>query len=127
MSTLAIVLIALGVVVLLLFIGGVAAVRRRERLQAPTLEQHIREADRALQDARAQDKGWDRPRLEAAARQAVQEARPGWSYEGIHLVLVDDRPGVEEDRAHFVATGRDAEVRVVLGRRQGDWVAESVD
>jgi hypothetical protein len=127
MSTLAIVLIVVGVVVLLLFAGGLAAARRRDRLQAPTLERHLAEADRALEEARAADKGWDRPRLEAAARQAVQEKRPGWAYERLDLVLVDDRPGVEEDCAHFVASGPDDEVRVVLGRREGDWVAESVE
>jgi hypothetical protein len=126
-STLAIVLIVVGVVVLLLFTGGLAAARRRDRLQARTLEQHIREADRALQEARAEDKGWDRPLLEATARQAIQDVRPGWPYDRLDLVLVDDRPGVEEDRAHFVATGPDARVRVVLGRREGDWVTESVD
>ena len=34
---------------------------------------------------------------------------------------------MEEDRAHFVAVGPDGEeARVVLGRQDGDWVAESV-
>ena len=46
----------------------------------------------------------------------------------LHLVLVDDNPGVAEDRAHFVAVGEGGqEARVVLGRQDGDWVAESVE
>jgi len=127
MSTLAIVLIVVGVVILLLFAGGVAAARRRSRLQAGTLEQHVAEADRALEQARAADRGWDRARMEAVARQAVSEARPGWSYDRLDLVLVDDRPGVEEDRAHFVASGGEGQLRVVLGRRGGEWVSERAD
>ena len=125
-DTVAIVLIVVVVVVLLLFAGGLAAARRRDSLQSGELERHLAEADQALEEARAADKGWDRPRLEAAARQAVQEARPGWDYERLELVLVDDRPGVEEDRAHFLATGAGENLRVVLGRREGDWIAESV-
>ena len=127
MSTLAIVLVVLGVIVLLLFAGGLAAARRRDRLQAGTLERHIVEADRALQQARATDRGWDRPRMEEAARQAMEEARPGWPYDSLDLVLVDDRPGVDQDRAHFVASGPEGQVRVVLGRREGDWIRESAD
>ena len=43
-------------------------------------------------------------------------------------MLVDDQPGMEEDRAHFVAVDdAGAEARVILGRQQGDWVAESVE
>ena len=41
-------------------------------------------------------------------------------------MLVEDRPGVEEDRAQFHATGADGEARVVLGRHGDRWVAESV-
>ena len=127
MDTLAIVLIVVGVIVLMLFAGGLAAARRRDKLHAGELDQHIREADRALERAKAEDRGWDRPRLEAAARQAVQDARPGWEYDRLELVLVDDRPGVEEDRAHFVAIGDDEETRVILARQGDRWVAERIE
>ena len=40
---------------------------------------------------------------------------------------MEDMPGMEEDRAHFVALGPDGEATVVLGRQGGNWVAESVD
>jgi hypothetical protein len=65
--------------------------------------------------------------MEEAARQAIAEARGGWSYDHLHLVLVDDRPGTEEDRAHFVAVGGAGECRVVLARDGDRWVAERVD
>ena len=37
--------------------------------------------------------------FEEAARRALEEQEPGFAYDELHLVLVDDRPGVSEDRA----------------------------
>jgi hypothetical protein len=66
--------------------------------------------------------------MEATVRGALERERPGWPYTDLHLVLVDDKPGVAEDRAHFVAVGEGGrEARVVIGRQDGDWVAESVE
>ena len=127
MSALAIVLIVVGVVILLVLAGGFAAVRRRARAEAGRFEAALAAADRALEAARAEDKGWDRGVLEEAARGAVAEARPDWSYDALHLVLVDDRPGVTEDRAQFVAVRGGEEVRVTLARRDGGWVAEPIE
>jgi hypothetical protein len=109
---------------LLVLIGGIVAIRRRDRLQAGSYAEHVRAADQALEQARATDRGWDRATMEEVARKAVAEARPGWGFDELHLVLVDDRPGVTEDRAHFVAMGGGDELRVVLARRNGGWVAE---
>jgi hypothetical protein len=127
MSTLAIVLIVAGALLAIAIVGGYLATVRRDRLRAAEFEHHVREADRALEIARASDRGWDRALLEQAARSALTDAHPGTSFDDLHLVLVDDRPGVEEDRAQFVATGPDAEARIVLTRRGGDWVAERVE
>lgn len=127
LSTLGIVLIVLGVVVLLFFIGGVLAVRSRDRRQAGSYAEHVAEADAALEQARALDRGWHRDLMEGAARAAIADSRPGWDYDELHLVLVDDRPGVEEDRAHFVAVASDGEHRVVLARTGDDWVAERTE
>ena len=127
MSTLAIVLIVLGVVLLLFFVGGVLGVRARARRQAPSFGDHVRAADEALEQARALDKGWHRENMEAVARAAIADARPGWSYEALQLVLVDDRPGVEEDRAHFVATAADGEARVIMAREGDRWISERVE
>jgi hypothetical protein len=46
----------------------------------------------------------------------------------MHLVLVDDRPGKDEDRAHYVAVDEGGEeARVVLARQGDHWAAERVD
>jgi hypothetical protein len=124
MSTLAIVLIIVGAVLVVLLVGGFAGAARRRDRQAPHYERHLAEADRALEQARAADKGWDRDALEAAAREALASEKPGWAYSELALVLVDDRPGISEDRAHFVAAGEDGETRVVLARRESGWVVE---
>jgi len=126
-STLGIVLIVLGAIVLLFFIGGVAAAITRSRRQAGTYARHVAAADSALEQARAADRGWHRETMEQVARDAVGEARPGWTFDKLHLVLVDDRPGVAEDRAHFVAVGSDGECRVTLARHDDRWVAERVE
>jgi hypothetical protein len=127
MSVVEIVLIVIAALLVLFFIGGLAAVRVRGRRQEASFYDHLREADQALQHARALDRGWHRETMEAAARAAIGQARPGWPFENLHLVLVDDRPGVEEDRAHFVAIGPDGQSRVILARQGDRWVAEQVD
>jgi hypothetical protein len=126
MSVLAIVLIVVAALVLILLVGGFAAARRRQN--RPGWEQHIAQADQALEAARALDRGWDRELLHGAARRALNEHHPDFAPASLDLVLVDDRPGVEEDRAHLVAAGPDRSVRLVLARdASGEWGVESVD
>ena len=127
LSTLGIILIVLAVLVVLFFIGGVLGARRRDRRQAGSYAEHVAEADAALQQARASDRGWHREAMEAVARDAIADSRRDWDYNDLHLVLVDDRPGTEEDRAQFVAVGPDGECRVILTREGDRWVAEHVD
>jgi hypothetical protein len=127
LSTLGIVLIVLGVIIVLFFIGGVLGVRARTRRQAGTYAEHVAAADHALEQARATDKGWHPERMEQAAREAIAQSRPGWSFDDLHLVLVDDRPGVAEDRAHYVAVGSEGEVRVILARQDDRWLPEQVE
>jgi hypothetical protein len=128
MSVLAIVLIIVGVTVLFALFLGFLGTRARDRRQAHNWEDRVRAADAALADAAASDRGWQRELMEDAARAALSESRPEWSYDDLHLVLVDDRPGIEEDRAHFVAVAEGGdETRVVLSRQGDRWVAESID
>jgi hypothetical protein len=127
LSTVGIVFVVVGVVMVLFFIGGLIAVRVRSDREADVYAEHVRAADQALQQARASDRGWDRELMEGVARSALSDSRPDFPLQDLRLVLVEDRPGVEEDRAHFVALGPDGEATVVLGRQGGDWVAESVD
>src|SRR3954453_3940750 len=127
MSTLAIVLIAVGAVILLLFIGGLVAASRRAKEREGDRQRSLAPADRALEEAGAADKGWERVLLEEAARKILAEERPDWRYDRLELTLVDDRPGVTEDRANFLATGDGGEVRIVLPRQNGGWPAGIVD
>ena len=127
MSTLAVILIVAGVVLVVFFIIGLLGVRAHARHQEPTFADHVREADEALEQARAHDSGWHRETMEAAARGAIGESRPGWSFDDLKLVLVDDHPGTEEDRAHFVATGADGQARVILAREGDRWISVQVD
>jgi Flp pilus assembly protein TadB len=127
-STFAIVLIAVAAVIAVLILLGFLGVRARDRRRAGTWEEAVRSADAALAQAAASDRGWHRESMESAARTALEQARPGWPYGDLHLVLVDDRPGIEEDRAHFVAIDDDGqEARVVLCREGDRWSAERVD
>jgi hypothetical protein len=126
-STLAIILIVLGVVILIAFILGLLGARARDRRQASSYEEHVAAADQALEEARAADKGWHREAMEQVARSALEESRPGWEYRDLHLILVDDRPGVGEDRAHFMAVAPDGEARVILSREADGWVTERVE
>jgi hypothetical protein len=127
MSALAIVLIVIGAVILIFLIGGFVIARRRA--DRPGWEEHIRRADQALEQARAEDRGWDRDLIHAAARRAIGEHRPGFEPVSLDLVLVDDRPGVEEDRAHLIAAVESGErLRVILARdSSGEWGVERVD
>ncbi len=126
-STLGIILIVLGVLVVVFVIGGAIAVVKRSRQQDATFAEHVEAADSMLEQARAVDKGWHRDTMEEVARAAVAESRPGWTYDDLHLVLVDDRPGVSEDRAHFMAVGSAGEARVILAREGDRWIAERVE
>ncbi|HEX5926630.1 MAG TPA: hypothetical protein VFY45_22565 [Baekduia sp.] len=115
--------IVVGVIVVLavlLFVGGLYASGRRRDKLADGLLARIEAADAALADARAQDRGWERATIEAAARAAVapQEVRE------LQLVQVVDKPGTDADQAVLRVVGADgAESTVTLGRRDGAWVA----
>src|SRR5215210_4555495 len=127
MSALEIILIVVAGLVAIVFVGGLIGVRVRDRRRAAEFEAHVRAADAELQQARALDRGWDRAVMEEAARGALREERPSFPYDDLHLVLVDDQPGVDEDRAHFVAVGPDGQARVVLARSGDHWGPESVE
>jgi hypothetical protein len=125
-----VVLIVIGVLVVLMvvfFVGGLIYSRRRS--MDPEFWEKVRQADAALEAARATDRGWDRALLEQAAHAALKSERPGFEYGDLHLVLVDDRPGMEEDRAHMVAMGKGEDhARVILTRDdKGAWVTERIE
>jgi type II secretory pathway pseudopilin PulG len=126
MSPVAIIAIVILALLVLLFVGGLIGARRRTDANADRLQARIAAADRALEAARAADRGWDPILLEEAARVALERERPDFRYDKLHLVLVDDRPGTDEDRAEMAAVSDDEIVRVGVTRRGDSWVAESV-
>ncbi len=117
MTTLAVILIVVGGLIVLLALGGYIANSRRRSSERAELVGRAREADQQLAQARAEDKGWERQALEAAARAAYKE-RTGAEPRHLILVQVVDRPGTDEDEAVFDADGEE----LVLGRRGDTWV-----
>ena len=118
MSVFAIIVIVVVVLFLLLIVGGLVASSRRARAETGDLHAALQEADQALAQARAEDRGWERAALEAAAREAFA-ARSLAEVRELLLVQVVDRPGTEEDQALFrVVT--DAGSEEILLVRSGD-------
>ena len=126
MSVVAIVVLVVLALIVALFLAGSVAARRRSVGEADVLRERIAAADRALEAARAADRGWDPVLLEEAARQALARERPDFRYDTLHLVLVDDRPGTQEDRAQLAAVGSAEVVHVEVVRQGDEWRAESV-
>jgi type II secretory pathway pseudopilin PulG len=115
--------IVIGAVVLILllfFLGGSYALSRRRATDEAELKQRIEAADAALAEARAEDKGWERGTIEAAARAAVAPREVAQ----LHLIQVVDKPGTDADQAVFRVVHQDGgEQTLTLGRRDGAWVA----
>jgi hypothetical protein len=126
MSTLAVVLILAALVVVGLLIAASVALRKRMDAAEPDYDRNLAAADHALEAARASDRGWDRAVMEDVVRATLNEHRPGWDFRSLELILVDDRPGVVEDRAHFEASDGDERVLVVLTRGEAGWTAGEV-
>jgi hypothetical protein len=119
-STIGIVVLAVVVVLALLFVGGYVAAARRTVALSDALGARIDAADKALADARASDRGWERATMEAAARDAVAPR----AVVALHLIQVVDRPGTDSDEAVFRAEHDDGDATtVILGRRDGAWTA----
>ena len=121
------VLLVVAAVLVVFFVAGVIGARRHHAAGSVDWRRHVGEADRALEEARAADRGWDRVHLDAAASAALAAERPDHRYTDLHLVLVDDRPGVEEDRAEMVAAGPEGALLLHLARRSAGWEVARID
>ena len=108
------------VILAILIVGGALARRRQLARSRPAFERALAQVDQDLAAAAASDRGWDRTLLETAARRAYAEQH-GEEPRTLTLVEVIDRPGTDADQAVFEADGR----RVVLGRREGEWIASA--
>jgi Tfp pilus assembly protein PilX len=114
-------LIIVLVVLAVLAIGGIIARNQQLKRSRPAFDRSLEQVNRDLAAAAAQDRGWDRSTLEDAARRIYATERGGEPPD-LLLVEVRDRPGTDEDQAVFRCG---AEV-LTLGRRDGEWVHESL-
>jgi type II secretory pathway pseudopilin PulG len=121
-SALAIIVIVVVAVLVLLIVGGLIANARRTRAEDPELRAALREADQALALARAEDRGWDRGALEAAAREAFAARSPIEPRE-LQLLKVVDRPGTEDDQCVFRVVTDAGSEEILLVRSGGAWAA----
>jgi len=118
-------LIIVLVVLLILAVGGAIAARRRMAAREGHFERSLAQVNRDLAAAHAEDNGWERAILEDAARQAYTAER-GADPGELDLVQVIDRPGTDDDHAVFRA-GPDGRERLTLGRRDAQWVLETLE
>ncbi len=121
-SVLAIVLIAVAVLVFALFLGGLAGARRRAATTEVALREQLERVNGQLALAHAQDKGWDRALMEAAARDA-HASRGGGPVDQLELIQVVDLPGTDSDEAVFRCHSGGEVTELTLGRADGMWVA----
>jgi hypothetical protein len=105
--------IVIGVFVALVILLAVGGIIGRRRQLAATQDR--------FEASHAQDRGWAREGLEAAARAAYAEQR-GSEPSELTLVQIVDRPGTDEDKAVFAIGGE----RLTLGRARGEWVFEQL-
>jgi hypothetical protein len=109
------------IVLLLLAIGGYLARTQQLKRSRPAFDRSLDQVNRDLATAAAQDRGWDRATLEDAARRIYASERGG-DPPDLLLVEVRDRPGTDADQAVF----RCGSEHLTLGRRDGEWVHESL-
>ena len=122
MTTLAIVLLAIAVLFVLLFAGGWISATRRAEAGEESLRRELDTAQRALAQAHALDRGWDRAIMEAAAREAAAQRVGEGAFSKLQLVQVIDKPGTDEDQAIYrVETADGEEHRITLGRSGDVW------
>ncbi len=121
MSLLAVILIVVVAGLILLFIGGFIVSSRHRRATEDEFRARVATADRDLAAAAAQDRGWDRPVLEAAVRAAWAERQGSAPIDAIALVSVRDLPGTEDDEATFQVTSGGTPFDLVLSRSGDAW------
>jgi hypothetical protein len=122
---LAIVIGVFVALVLILAIGGVYGRRRQLAANQDRFDATLAQVNRDLAAAHAEDRGWAREGLEAAARAAYAEQR-GAEPSELTLVQIVDRPGTEDDKAVFAVPADGRDERLTLGRADGEWVFETL-
>ena len=112
--------------VVVLALGGAYARRRQLERTRDRFDLNLAEVNRDLAAAHAEDRGWAREKLEAAARAAYAGERDGAEPSELTLLQIVDRPGTDDDKAVFrvAADGRDEQL--TLGRSGEAWVLETL-
>jgi hypothetical protein len=118
---LAIVIAAFVLLIVVLAVGGVIGRKRQLERTRGRFDADLARVNRDLAAAHAEDRGWARDGLEAAAREAYAAQR-GAPPDELELVQIVDRPGTDDDKAVF-AIGQE---RLTLGRTGGEWKLESL-
>jgi hypothetical protein len=121
-------IIVLGVfvaLVIVLAVGGVLGRRRQLDRTRGRFETNLAQVNEDLAAAHADDRGWAREGLEAAAREAYRDQR-GSEPPALTLLQIVDRPGTDDDKAVFLIAGEGRDERLTLGRQGGDWVFEQL-
>jgi hypothetical protein len=118
-------LIIVLAVLVVLAVGGFFARRMLTRRTEGHFRAQLEKANHDLAEASAADRGWDRAILESSARRIYTEQRGAEPAE-LLLVEVLDRPGTDEDVAVFRVRGEGRRETLTLGRRDGEWVSESL-
>jgi len=127
MSTGLIVVLVVLVLIVMLAVGGSIAQRRRMDRNRPAFEAHLDQVNEDLALARAEDRGWERSTLEAAARDALARERPQEASQAeLALVRIVDRPGTDEDKAIFRVDAGGKEGQLTLGRQGDAWILETL-
>jgi hypothetical protein len=85
----------------------------------------LERANHDLAEAAAADRGWDRETLMSSAQRIFAEQK-GAEPDELLLVEVIDRPGTDQDQAVFRCGAEGSHHFLTLGRRDGDWVLESL-
>jgi hypothetical protein len=120
-----VVLIVIAVLIVLA-VGGAIARRAQLARSRSAFESSLERVNEDLAEAAASDRGWDRGTLEAAARRIFAQER-GAEPDDLVLLEVLDRPGTDDDRAVFRAEQSGTAHALTLGRRDGEWVHESLE
>ena len=119
MNTLDIVLLALAALLVVVVVVGAGIARRRTDARDGLLKERLTAANEALALAHAEDNGWARDILDAAALEAAGAPAP----DALHLVQVIDKPGIDADEAIFHAIFGTETREIRLGRSGEGWIA----
>lgn len=121
-----ILLVVVGVLIVVALLGAMLTTRRN-RAGAQHFTESLTAMDRQLASAVAEDHGWERKTLDAAARRAFRAERAGEQIQALDLMQIVDEPGTDSDLAIFRVTSPAGTRRLTLGRREGDWYAKALE